>query len=74
MMEYKGYQAAVPWDAAAGALQGEGVGLRDVIGFAAAAGELCREFQSSLADYLAVGAERGREPAEAYSGPVVPQR
>ena len=67
-MEYKGCRAAVTYDAAAGALHGEGVGLRDGIVFAAAAAELRREFQLSIDDYLAVCAERGRAPAVAGSG------
>ena len=71
MMEYKGYRAAVTYDAPAGALQGEVVGTRDVIVFeAASVAELRREFQSSVDDYLAVCAERGREPDKAYSGQV----
>lgn len=60
-MAYKGCRATVTYDAAAGVLHGEVVGLRDVIVFAAAAAaELRREFQSSIDDYLAVCAERGR--------------
>ena len=74
MMEYKGYRAAVTYDASAGALQGEVVGIRDVIVFeAASAAELRREFQSSIDDYLAVCAERGRAPAETYPAPVAQQ-
>ena len=68
MMEYKGYRAAVTYDAAAGVLHGEVIGIRDVIVFeAASAAELRREFQLSIDDYLAVCAERGRQPAAAGS-------
>ena len=67
MMEYKGYRAAITYDASVGALQGEVVGIQDVIVFeAASTAELRREFQASIDDYLAVCAERGRAPAETY--------
>lgn len=70
MMEYKGYRAAVTYDAPAEVLHGEVVGIRDVIVFeAASAAELRREFQVSIDDYLAVCAERGRSPAPAEAGP-----
>ena len=71
MMEYKGYRAVVSYDAAAGVLQGEVAGTRDVIVFEGkSVEELHREFQVSIDDYLAVCAERGREPDKAYSGKV----
>ena len=71
MMEYKGYRAAVSYDAEAKALHGEVVGTRDVIFFEAESVEkLEQEFHLSIDDYLAACAERGREPDRAFSGRV----
>ena len=64
MMEYKGYKAAVTYDHDGKVLHGEVVGTRDVIFFEADSVEqLEREFRFSIDDYLAVCAERGREPS-----------
>lgn len=71
MMEYKGYKAAVTYDHDGKVLHGEVVGTRDVIFFEAESVEqLEKEFQFSIDDYLAVCAERGREPDKQFSGRV----
>lgn len=69
MMEYKGYKAAVRFDYDAGVLHGEVVDTRDVIVFEATSVEqLEYEFHFSIDDYLAVCAERGRDPDKPFSG------
>ena len=63
MMVYKGYRAAVTFDADASVFHGEVVDTRDVIiveGKSVA--RLEEEFRFSIDDYLALCAERGREP------------
>ncbi len=70
-MEYKGYKAAVTYDHEGKVLRGEVVGTRDVIFFEANSVEqLEKEFRFSIDDYLAVCAERGREPDKPFSGRV----
>ena len=70
-MEYKGYKAAVTYDYDGKVLHGEVVGTRDVIFFEADSVEqLEKEFRFSIDDYLAVCAERGREPDKSFSGRV----
>ena len=69
MMEYKGYQAAIHFDYEAGVFHGEVVNTRDVIVFeGTSVDQLEREFRFSIDDYLAVCAERGREPDKPFSG------
>ncbi len=69
MMEYKGYRATVQFDYDAGVLHGEVVDTRDAIVFEGTSVEqLEREFHFSIDDYLAVCAERGREPDKPFSG------
>ena len=71
MMEYKGYRAAVTYDDEAGALHGEVVGTRDVITVEGTSVEqLQKEFRFSIDDYLAVCAERGRQPDKPFSGKI----
>ena len=68
-MEYRGYKAAVHFDYGAGVFHGEVLDTRDVIVFEGTSVEqLNQEFQTSIDDYLAVCAERGREPDKPYSG------
>lgn len=63
VMQYKGYRAAVTFDGSAGVFHGEAAGDRDIIAFEGESVEqLRREFAVSIDDYLAVCAERGREP------------
>ena len=69
MMKYKGYHAEVTYDHEAAVFHGEVVGTRDVIFFEGNSVEqLNEEFRFSIDDYLAVCAERGREPDKPYSG------
>ena len=69
MMEYKGYQAAVEFDYDVGVFHGRVIGTRDVISFEGTSVEqLIEEFHFSIDDYLAVCAERGREPSKPFSG------
>ena len=69
MMEYRGYRAAVRFDYDAGVFHGEVVDTRDVIVFEGTSVEqLDQEFKYSIDDYLAVCAERGREPDKPFSG------
>ncbi|MCE2483669.1 MAG: type II toxin-antitoxin system HicB family antitoxin [Alphaproteobacteria bacterium] len=71
MTDYKGYRAAVTFDADAGIFHGEVVGTRDVITFAGTSvAELEREFRFSVDDNLAVCAERGRRPDKPFSGKI----
>ena len=71
MMQYKGYRAAVTFDDSANVLHGEVVGTRDVITVKGESIEqLQKEFEFSIDDYLAVCAERGREPERPYSGKI----
>ena len=69
MMKYKGYHAEVTYDHEAAVFHGEVVGTRDVIFFeGASVDQLNEEFRFSIDDYLAICAERGREPDKPYSG------
>ena len=69
MMKYKGYHAEVTYDHEAAVFHGEVVGTRDVIFFeGTSVDQLNTEFCFSIDDYLAVCAERGREPDRPYSG------
>ena len=71
MMQYKGYRAAVLFDDSAGVFHGEVVDTRDVITFEGDSVEqLRKEFEVSIDDYLAVCAEREREPDRPYSGKI----
>ena len=71
MMDYKGYRAVVAYDNEAGTFHGEVVDTRDVITFEGASVErLWKEFRFSIDDYLAVCAERGRQPDKPFSGKI----
>ena len=65
VMEYRGYQATVAFDAEVGLYHGEVAdGTRDVITFQADSLPALREaFAASVDEYLAVCAERGRPAA-----------
>lgn len=70
-MNYKGYRAAVAYDDEAGIFHGEVIGMRDVITFEGTSVEqLRKEFRFSIDDYLAVCAERGRQPDKPFSGKI----
>ena len=69
MMRYRGYSAAVSFDYEAGVFHGEVVDTRDVIVFEGdSVAQLEEGFQTSIDDYLAVCAERGRTPDRPFSG------
>ena len=69
MMKYKGYHATVQFDYDAGVLHGRVLDTRDVIFFeSTSVDQLVKEFHFSIDDYLAVCAERGREPDKPFSG------
>ena len=71
MMDYKGYRAAVSYNDEAGVFHGEVIGTRDVITFEGTSVEqLRKEFRFSIDDYLAVCAERGRQPDKPFSGKI----
>jgi len=71
MMKYKGYKAAITYDYDGKVLHGEVVGTRDVIFFEAdSVDQLEKEFHFSIDDYLAVCAERGKDPDKPFSGRV----
>lgn len=69
MLEYKGYQGVVEFDAEAGLFHGEVADTRDVITFqGASVQELEEAFRESVDDYLAFCAERGEAPDRPFSG------
>lgn len=69
MMEYKGYQAKVEYDAESLAFHGQVMNIRDVVTFrGTSVRELRKEMATSVEDYLAFCAERGEEPERPYSG------
>ncbi len=64
-MEYKGYYAAIKYDADSEVLHGMVVGSRDIIMFeAASVEELKKEFKFSIDDYIASCEEAGEQPDE----------
>jgi predicted HicB family RNase H-like nuclease len=72
MKPYKGYTAKVEFDADAGLLHGEVLGIRDVVTFQGkSVREIEKAFRESVDDYLAFCSERGEEPDRAYSGKFV---
>lgn len=69
MKPYKGYTATVEFDADEMLLHGRLDHLRDVVTFhASSVGELQREFEAAVDDYLDLCATRGEEPEKPYSG------
>ena len=69
MIEYKGYRAVITFDYDDRVFHGEVVDTRDVIFFeGTSVAQLEDEFRFSIDDYLAVCAERGREPDKPFSG------
>ncbi|MFA7236310.1 MAG: type II toxin-antitoxin system HicB family antitoxin [Phycisphaeraceae bacterium] len=72
MMEYKGYLGKVEFDAEAGTLHGEIVGIRDVVTFQGeSVEEVEKAFRESVDDYLAFCKKRGEEPDKPCSGKFV---
>ena len=71
MMEYKGYHAAIKYDADSEVFHGVVIGTRDVIFFeATSVEELKKEFKFSIDDYLACCEEMGRRPDEPFTGDI----
>ena len=71
MMEYKGYHAAIKYDADSEAFHGMVVGARDVIFFeATSVEELKKEFKFSIDDYIASCEERGERPDKPFTGDI----
>lgn len=69
MMEHKGYLGKVEFDADAGILHGEVVGIRDVVTFQGeSVDEVENAFRESVDDYLAFCKERGEQPDKPCSG------
>jgi predicted HicB family RNase H-like nuclease len=65
MMRYKGYVGKVEFDAEAGVLHGEVLGIRDVVTFqGSSVEEVEQAFRESVDDYLAFCRQRGEEPNE----------
>lgn len=68
-MTYKGYFAAVTFEADDAVFVGRISGIRDQVVFEGeSVSELKAEFENAVDDYLATCAERGREPQKPYSG------
>src|SRR5688500_5087070 len=72
MMRYKNYFGRVEFDDEAKVLDGEVVGLRDVVTFKADSVDgIEKAFRESVDDYLAFCRKRGEEPEKPFSGQFV---
>ncbi|HAI13591.1 MAG TPA: toxin-antitoxin system HicB family antitoxin [Phycisphaerales bacterium] len=71
-MQYKGYIGQVEFDADAGVLHGEVMGIRDVVTFQGQSVKAVEKaFHESVDDYLAFCQERGEDPDKPCSGKFV---
>lgn len=71
-LSYKGYHAAVAFDADDAILTGRIAGINDVIGFHAEdARGLVAAFHEAVDDYLETCAKLGKPPERTYSGRVM---
>jgi predicted HicB family RNase H-like nuclease len=69
LLSYKGYTAAVEFDADDLLLAGRIAGINDVVGFHGGnAEEIVAAFQEAVDDYLETCAAIGKAPEKAYSG------
>lgn len=69
LLRYKGYTAAVEFDADDRLLVGRIAGINDVVGFHGSdADEVVAAFQEAVDDYLESCAAIGKAPEKAYSG------
>jgi predicted HicB family RNase H-like nuclease len=69
MLSYKGYTAAVEFDADDFLLVGRIAGINDVVGFHGSnAEEIMAAFHEAVDDYLETCASVGKKPEKAYSG------
>jgi predicted HicB family RNase H-like nuclease len=72
VMEYKGYQARVDFDADDGIFVGHIAGINDVIGFhGTSVAEMKAAFAEAVDDYLATCSAIGKKPERPYSGKVM---
>jgi predicted HicB family RNase H-like nuclease len=72
MMKYKGYVGKVEFDAEAGLLSGEVMGIRDVVTFSGkSVEEVELAFHESVDDYLDFCRSRGEQPNKPCSGKFV---
>ncbi len=68
-MVYRGYSAAVEYDADDRVFVGHILGIRDIVGFhGSAVDELETAFQEAVDHYLAVCEQIGQTPQRPYSG------
>jgi predicted HicB family RNase H-like nuclease len=69
MIEYKGYVGVFEFDEELGQFHGYVVNTQDVISFyGSSVEELRTEFKTSIEEYLAFCAEKGRDPEKPFSG------
>lgn len=72
LIEHKGYQGTVRYDADVAMFHGEVLHQRDVVTFqGATVEEIATAFRESVDDYLEFCQERGEEPDKPYSGKFV---
>jgi predicted HicB family RNase H-like nuclease len=72
VLEYRGYSAAVEFDADDELFTGRIAGINDVIGFHAdTVSGLKAAFRESVDDYLAACEKTGKAPEKPYSGKVM---
>jgi predicted HicB family RNase H-like nuclease len=71
IMNYKGYQARVDFDADDGIFVGRIAGIDDNVGFhAESVKDLVEAFHEAVDDYLETCAQIGKSPGKSYSGNV----
>lgn len=69
VIEYKGYQAKIEFDAESCVLYGKIEGIRDLVNFEAdSANEVEQAFHEAVDDYLEFCREVGKNPDKAYNG------
>ena len=69
ILTYKGFAAAIEFDAEDMILTGRLAGINDIIGFHADSGEgLVAAFREAVDDYIETCARVGKEPEKPYSG------
>ena len=69
MMQHKGYFGKVEFDAEAGILHGEVLGIRDVVTFQGrSVREIKKAFRDSVDDYLDFCRQRGESPEKPCAG------
>lgn len=69
LLSYKGYTAAVEFDADDLLLAGRIAGINDIVGFHGSdAGEIVAAFHEAVEDYLETCAAIGKAPEKTYSG------